>query len=468
MTKPVPGIKIPYFIADQYPDVEGLRCVEILIPDDDAFMPLLGGLVKLAGRSFNYRGGAQEHRYRLAEMWRTAYDETDWEQCMNCEQLLECLQPLFDGLSAQITSLEAECTALQAAVEQVRETQEENGTKPPTGIENNVAGEICGGSAFVVGFMNTEIRRVYAEAEEGLLDNLLEAAVEVLRAIPVIETLPVDEMLNAVNLYFENQVADYIDDYDILYDDLIGSLACFVEANDNIFDYDVWGDWLVFVGEEYPSNRAAKLFAAFAPIRQSFASDILAGIFNRPTLKQWFDLIYLEYLAGTTVPIACPTYDCPEEWESFMDFAIEGYGWASEGTFDSGSGGTYGSGVWNSAFGVSSGNAYQMVQIGLAIDPSNITYMAFEYDVASIGTQATSDNYLSLATNVGSIAQSGTPTVVADDQTFSGSTDQDGVTILALRCQAGFQPGSVTDPGGSCAVKSVTVRGFGTKPSQLP
>jgi hypothetical protein len=221
-----------------------------------------------------------------------------------CDELIECLQPLFDALETKLDSIETK-------IDSVQETLDENAITPPEPIEETEAGKRCGGAAFVVGYMNSEIRRVYAEAEEGLLDNLIEATVEVLRAIPVIETLPIDEMLNAVNLYFENQVADYIDDYDTLYDDLVGSLACFIEANDNTFDYQVWGDWLVFVGEEYPTNRAAKLFSAFAPLRQTFLSDILAGIFNRPTLSQFFDMVYVEYAAGSQVAIACPTYECP-------------------------------------------------------------------------------------------------------------------------------------------------------------
>lgn len=235
-----------------------------------------------------------------------------------CDELIECLQPLFEALETKLDTIDGK-------IDEIQQTLEENGTNPPEPIEKNVAGERCGGAAFVVGYMNGEIRRVYAEAEEGLADNLLEAAVEVLRALPVIEQLPIDEILNAVNRYFENQVADYIDDYDILYDDLIGSLACFIEANDNIFDFTVWGDWLVFVGEEYPDNRAARLFSSFAPLRQSFLSDILAGIFQRPTLRQFFDMIYLEYEAGSTEPIACPTYTCPLPVEPIITEDWPGY-----------------------------------------------------------------------------------------------------------------------------------------------
>jgi len=103
MSKKTPGIKIPYFRAEQYPVVEGLRCVEILIPDTIENMALLAGLLKLPGRSFNWQGD-DEKRYELAQSWRVAYDATDWEQCMNCEELQACLAPL---LADQLAAIQA-------------------------------------------------------------------------------------------------------------------------------------------------------------------------------------------------------------------------------------------------------------------------------------------------------------------------------------------------------------------------
>lgn len=223
---------------------------------------------------------------------------------ITCAMLTECLQPLFDAMTSQLDII----GTAQGEIEDILGNN--TGVIPP-GIEVSTAGNICSGASFVVGFMDSEIRRVYEEAENGLLDNLIEAAVEIIRAIPVIESLPLDEMINAVNIMFENQVADYITDYDTIYDDLVGSLACFIEGNGDVFDIEIWARWLEFIDTEYPTNRAAMLFSAFSPLRQSLVNDILAGIFNRPTLSQWFNLIMLEYQAGVQDSIACPTYTCP-------------------------------------------------------------------------------------------------------------------------------------------------------------
>lgn len=223
---------------------------------------------------------------------------------ITCEMLTECLQPLFDDIGGRIDLLETGTQAINDIL------GNNTGTIPP-GVQESTAGKICSGASFVVEFMDSEIRRVYQEAEDGLLDNLVEATVEIIRAIPVIESLPLDEMVNAINLMFSNQVADYIIDYDALYDDLIGSLACFIEAHDDTFNIEIWAQWLEFLSTEYPTNRAALLFSAFSPLRQTLVNEILAGIFSRPTLSQWFTMIMAEYEAGIQGSIACPTYTCP-------------------------------------------------------------------------------------------------------------------------------------------------------------
>ena len=223
---------------------------------------------------------------------------------------LDLCQIIQDCIGAQLDSLQTTVNTIQSGLDDVTQQLEANVQIPFEPIIEPSGSAICGGAAFVVDFMDSEIRRVYQQAEDGLLDNLVEASAAILRAIPVIETLPLDDMLEGINFMFANQVADYITDFTARRGDLIGSLSCFVEINDDTFDYQIWGDWLEFVGEEY-SDRAAMLFSMFSPLRQSFLSDILAGVFNRPTLKQWFDMIMLQYLAGSEVPIACPTYVCP-------------------------------------------------------------------------------------------------------------------------------------------------------------
>jgi len=96
-----PGIKIPYLSIEK-PLPEGTRCIEVRIPDDDEFVPVLGGLVAIATKWFNYDRDSTHKGAQIARLWRMAYLATDWEGCMSCEELTECLQPLFDNLQTAI------------------------------------------------------------------------------------------------------------------------------------------------------------------------------------------------------------------------------------------------------------------------------------------------------------------------------------------------------------------------------
>lgn len=297
-------------IAEDYPEVEDTICVELRIPNDLKYLYALQGMYAQMTNIWAWSGDNEARKTR-ARIVEKAYVETDWGNCMNCEEMLECLQPLFDAIDSRFNALDSAVSLIQSGTDAIGDTLSNNTSVIPPGIEMATAGNICSGSSFVVAFMNSEIRRVYQEAEEGLLDNLIEATVQVIRAIPVIESLPLDEMVDSINLMFANQVADYIIDYDAVKDDLIGALACFITANAGVFDIDIWARWLEFIGSQYPTNRAALLFAAFSPLRQTIVNDILAGIFNRPTLSQWFTMIMAEYEAGSASSIACPTYTCP-------------------------------------------------------------------------------------------------------------------------------------------------------------
>lgn len=97
-----PGIKIPYLSVDM-PLPEGTRCVEVRIPDDDAFMPVLGGLIAIATKWFNYDREPEHKATQLAGLWRVAYLATNWEGCMNCEELTACITPLLEDFASQIT-----------------------------------------------------------------------------------------------------------------------------------------------------------------------------------------------------------------------------------------------------------------------------------------------------------------------------------------------------------------------------
>jgi len=92
---------VPKPVASEYPEVEGTRCVQVKIPDDVSFLPVLAAMVAALGNTWSSVGGVAA-RQKWAEMWQRAYSETDWSGCMDCESLIECLTPILEGMTQDI------------------------------------------------------------------------------------------------------------------------------------------------------------------------------------------------------------------------------------------------------------------------------------------------------------------------------------------------------------------------------
>jgi len=74
-------IIIANFREEQYPETSATRCVQIIIPDDDAFAALMAGLLALPGNELNYQQLDDDKAAALAAQWRDAYVTSDWRGC---------------------------------------------------------------------------------------------------------------------------------------------------------------------------------------------------------------------------------------------------------------------------------------------------------------------------------------------------------------------------------------------------
>lgn len=74
-------VTIANFREENYEVVEGTRCIKVYIPDDDSFIHLLAGLLALAGSEGNYVQADADKAADLAQQWRNAYLQSDWNQC---------------------------------------------------------------------------------------------------------------------------------------------------------------------------------------------------------------------------------------------------------------------------------------------------------------------------------------------------------------------------------------------------
>lgn len=87
------SLRASAFNESQYPsDTVGLRCIEIKIPDDDKFVHQLAGVIALCTKRYNYSNVNPAKVADIAELWLNAYIETDWEGCMNCEDVQDCIE----------------------------------------------------------------------------------------------------------------------------------------------------------------------------------------------------------------------------------------------------------------------------------------------------------------------------------------------------------------------------------------
>lgn len=248
-----PGIKIPYLDITDKPIVYGTRCVEVKIPDDDAYLPVLAGLMAIASRWFNWQRDDTHKGTQIAKIWNQAYVETDWGSCMNCEELVACLQPVFDLQTADILAatqamLNAQTISIVNQVTtnitnyQVYQTNTPGQPMTPEQSAENIVGETnpaCNKNILwaqclaLVQFTNRAIEDLFDRIESAA--NAVELA-GVFNDLPIVvwisETLGGEFAEGLVNYYQEAVQEGYLSQYDAEYEN---ELACalFCAAGDD-------------------------------------------------------------------------------------------------------------------------------------------------------------------------------------------------------------------------------------------
>ena len=317
----------------------------ILFPDDETpikfvvemsqneFTSILSAL--MTGADLSYPENSHEVVWRLLRQVECPVSI--------CDEILECLQPAFDEINDQLGEI-------QGTVDQIQQTQIDNATSETSLTQSSIENELCGAATFVVDAMHQTFVDTYEATEAAPLDNFAEFIVAFLRAIPIIAELPIDDMIAAVNWYFENQFLDFETDFDALRDQMICDLKCFVQANGNVFTWDIWAQWLQYTGDTYPDNRAAQGYARYSPYRQTWINQIAALINRDASLQSYFDGLGVAWESGLLQPAVC-TCECSISWCKTFDFTIDAQGW--ELTPDGGNAYTPGVGwVGSSALGV--------------------------------------------------------------------------------------------------------------------
>lgn len=281
------------------------KCICIPVPNEPAHRQAFFGALIQLGYQFNWQRDSLHKAVPVSVVWMSIILEAmerfysgDPVMCFSCEELNECLAPLY----AQIAELTAQ-------VEELREVQENNGAKLPEVPEVTAEPELCGGAIGVVDYMDGFNRQMFRNRENSLVDNVFEFIPVLIEWVPFLSGLPFDELFELANTGFETQVLLYEADFASVRLNMASLLACRVADNAGIFDIDVWAAWLDEIGTAFPGNRAAALFARFSPLRQTFVNQILEFINGNASLQSYFDQTFTAWTGGVTEPstdcIAC-------------------------------------------------------------------------------------------------------------------------------------------------------------------
>jgi len=82
--------KMDKFVTEQYPDVEDFFCISVKVPASIEYVHMLQGLVAQMTNYWNFTGPT-DARKEVANRCQAAYDATDWDGCMDCEGVAECI-----------------------------------------------------------------------------------------------------------------------------------------------------------------------------------------------------------------------------------------------------------------------------------------------------------------------------------------------------------------------------------------
>jgi len=308
------------------------KAVCICIPNEINHVTAFWGALQELSYWFNWQRDAEHKALPTSLVWADIVREAhqkwlDGVMCTSCAELIECLQPLIDELNAKLDSIQTTVNNTQTLIENQTDSQKLQAPAPFTEPTCNEA-KVYSGAIAVIQQMNDMIMDIFEEAEASAPDNQREWADLIWSSVPVLETLPVDEMFFLVDWYFANQMTDYQADYTTTWvDEAACILYCNVVANDCVLDYETLGNSLSQLRAAFPGNKAADIYARFGDATTPtlgtqigmFINEIEGG--GAGTLKDFFyNLIQTFGIGAQSENPGYGDCNCPEDWCYQWDF----------------------------------------------------------------------------------------------------------------------------------------------------
>lgn len=407
-----------------------------------------------------------EIRKLLAAM-QERVDCCDCEDCMNCEELITCLTPLFNALNARLDGIEGQVQAVQEQFDTSSRVQ----APIPASVPDCNPAKAYSGCVAAVEHINDVIIDIYERAEAEGADNANELTAIIFEALPVFETLPIDELYELVNWMFQNQQDTYEADYTTTWrDEAACQLWCLVQG-DCTLNHQRIGMWLTGLEDAFPGNLAAEIFTRFGNATEPTMANQIGALINTlrggQSLAAFFDAIIVQFGIGAQTEnpgyTACECPECVEETTSYVtgenveEWELGEYGAIVEDNYlDS----TYGYGP-NPVIG--GYNSYRGVHIIRSF--GGVTFQRIELDFEYIaglldtGVGEGADTTLAIYVDGTPLEQIFEPETPDSPYVWEGSITGDELQI-SITCGAHHDTLEDIDPGGTARLLTVTVCTF--------
>jgi len=355
---------LPQFIGKNYAETDLITCFRVFIPDveGDEYKQQLLALINIAATRAAWWTDTDEQRAARADVWQKAYLETLSKMdcgCEDCAWLIECLEneEFLAALDAAIAGLlNNPASATSQAVTNITQQAVGNALGNPLTSQSkqqalNQGADTCDKDALYGACVHaiTTLNRLnqdFLEEIEALTDNqeMLSAFVS---AIPILETLPIDDAIAFAGKIREFVQEFYLAGYDVdLESEMICALFCLAVANDCVLNMDVITDYFWNKASLFPPFDGTNVFTAALDILEACANwEEMTGeavvfcmmaanvgflSFLNSALGMDFGHFKLQTQAGIPSDdwmIFCE--ECADVWTHEFDFTLSDGGWTA-------------------------------------------------------------------------------------------------------------------------------------------
>jgi hypothetical protein len=389
------------FVGKNYTETDLLACLRVFIPDGDEYKQQLLTLMSVAATRAAWWTDTDAERATRAGMWQRAYEKTLEELgdgCMDCSWILECLEDeafveAMDNFIAGLINDSASATSI--AITNTVQQQIGNGMGYPlsqdarnqalnqnadTCDEDSLWGS-CLNAVVVLNRLNLDFLETMEAASEN--QEILSGFVS---AVPILETLPIDEVIAFADNVRAFVAEFYAAGYDV---DLEGEFACelFCLAMDNdckltmdvLTDY-FWNRAELIDGWENAFTGALEIVSALANWQETTGEAVViammaANVGFMHWLNSALGLDFGRFQLQTRAGIPDDDWQlcaCVNEWAYEFDFSVNDGGFVTWAQMD---------GMTPVAFGVYVASDAWQGQYKTFNSPSTLGCVAIQIDI---------------------------------------------------------------------------------------